>query len=251
MLAAILISALVIDMELSNVADIIHNYISTRPGVGAFIIISVIYLVGQYLLLSYSKGTTAELRSRRKGIHFIDLIVSGVQLTTIIIFLLVICEIILGGSYDAIILIIVLIISNGLSVLVMLYLFRRLLSYYKSHPDLAILSYLISGFIIATTAVVTIFFMAPAFSVFFPTFVHGTILDTLNYVYYILSIISFLSVWASTVILLRHYSRKLGTAKFWVVVSLPLVFYVSQIFVITLQIPLPIEKLGIHFGIKS
>ena len=67
-------------------------------------------------------------------------------------------------------------------------------------------------------------------------------LNILNYSFYILSVISFLSVWVATLILLGHYSRRLGKAKFWIVMGLPLAFYLSQIVIITLQIPLPFVK---------
>ena len=133
---------------------------------------------------------------------------------------------------------------------VMFYLFKRLLGYYKSHSQYAILSYAISGFIISITALVTIFFMVPILlskpefissttPVIFPTFMHGSILDILNYAYYILSVISFLSVWVGTVALLSHYSKKVGKLKFWIAMTLPLAFYLGQIVIISFQIPFP------------
>ena len=252
-IAAAVIFALIIDMELSNVADILHNNISSKDGIAAFVVISAVYLIGQYIVLRFSKEITSELRTRRKDIRYIDLIVSIVQITIIIVFLLVFMEIILGGSYDLIILIIVVIASNGLTAIVMMFLFNRLLGYYKSHPDRAILSFLISAFIISVTSLVTILFMVPILlskpdfvspetPVFFPTFAQGSMLNILNYSFYILSVISFLSVWVATLILLGHYSRRLGKAKFWIVMGLPLAFYLSQIVIITLQIPLPFVK---------
>ena len=246
----VLIFVLIIDMELSNVADILHRSIRSDIGVTIFIIISVVYLVGQYVLLRYSKLVTLDLRTKRKDIRFIDLLVFTVQIIVIILFLIVIVEITLGGSYDLIILLIVLIASNGLTAAVMMFLFNRLLRYYKSHPDSGVLSYSISGLIISVTALVTILFMGsvilskPDFvsaetPVYFPTIAPGSVLATLNYSFYILSVISFISVWVGTMILLRHYSVKLGKLKFWVAMCLPLAFYLSQILVVTLQLPLP------------
>ena len=84
---------------------------------------------------------TSELRTRKKDVRYIDSIVSVVQITIIIVFLLIITEITLGGSYDLIILIIVVIASNGLTAIVMMFLFNRLLGYYRSHPERAILSF--------------------------------------------------------------------------------------------------------------
>jgi hypothetical protein len=159
-------------------------------------------------------------------------------------------EITVGRSYDLINLVIVTIVSNALTIITMFYLFRRLIGYYKSHPQPAIVSYGISGLIISISAFTTILFMVPillgkpAFisamtDVIFPTFIPGSTMDILNYSYYFLSVISFLSVWASTVILFSHYSRKVGPIKFWIAIILPLGFYLGQIVVISLQIPFP------------
>ena len=249
-IAGVLTFALVVDMELSNVADLLHTVINSQFGINTFIVISATYLAGQYILLRFARVMTADLRSQRKDIRFIDLIASAVQGFIIIIFLLLIAEMTLGTSYDLFMLILVTIVSNGLTAIVMFYLFKRLLVYYKSHYQNAILSYAISGFIISITALVTIFFMVPILlskpefissttPVIFPTFMHGSILDILNYAYYILSVISFLSVWVGTVALLSHYSKKVGKLKFWIAMTLPLAFYLGQIVIISFQIPFP------------
>ena len=86
----------------------------------------------------FARVMTADLRSQRKDIRFIDLIASAVQGFIIIIFLLLIAEMTLGTSYDLFMLILVTIVSNGLAAVVMFYLFKRLLAYYKSHSQYAI-----------------------------------------------------------------------------------------------------------------
>jgi hypothetical protein len=204
-------------------------------------------------MLRFSRAITSDLHTGRKDVRFIDLIVSIVQIIIVILFFIVIAEILGGGSYDLVLLLIVLVASNGLTSVVMMFLFYRLLRYYRSHPDSGVLSYSISGIIISITAMITIFFMGsiilfkPDFvsaetPVYFPIFEPGSILDTLNYSFYILSVISFVSVWVGTMILLRHYSIKVGRLKFWIAISLPLAFYLSQILVVSLQIPVPFVK---------
>ena len=251
---AILIFSMIMDMELSNLADMLQKRIGSSIGIFTFVVISGVYLSVQYLLLRYSKQITADLRSRKKDVNFIESIVSILQIFIITIFLLIVAEIALTNTYDILLLIIITLISNGLTVMIMLFLFKRLLGYYKSHPQSAILSYAISSFIISVTAFVTIVFMVPVLALYpefisstmevgFPTFIPGSVLDVLNYAYYILSIISFLSVWVGTVALLVHYLKKVGMAKFWIAMILPLAFYVGQIAVIAFQIPVPFIKL--------
>lgn len=247
--AGVLTIFLVLDMELSNVADILHNDMSSLTGVGVFILISLVYLIFQFLLLQFSRQNTADLRARRREIKIIDKFVFEVQISIIIIFLLIITEIVTLKIYEVFFLTIITFISNVATLVVMLFLFKRLTQYYKSHSQRTILSYAVSALIISVTALITIFFMVPVLAlhshsvspdseVVFPTFVPGSLLDKLNYAYYILSVLSFLSVWAGTVTLLVHYAKKVGHTRFWILMVLPLAFYLGQIAVISLQIPL-------------
>lgn len=248
--AGILTTFLVLDMELSNVADILHKEISSPTGVGIFILISLVYLILQFLLLQFSRQNTADLRARRRDIRIIDKFVFEIQISVIIMFLLIIAEIASLKVYEVFFLTIITVVSNAATLIVMLFLFKRLVQYYKSHPQRTILSYAISALIISVTALITIFFMVPVLAVHsysvspnseivFPTFMPGSLLDKLNYAYYVLSVLSFLSVWAGTVTLLAHYIKKVGRTRFWILVVLPLAFYLGQIAVISLQIPLP------------
>jgi hypothetical protein len=47
-------------------------------------------------------------------------------------------------------------------------------------------------------------------------------------VYSITSVISFFAMWVGAVMLLRHYSKRLGNVKYWIVVSVPIIYFVSQ-----------------------
>jgi hypothetical protein len=252
--ATFVVFALVVDMELSNVSDLLQKDISSRTGIFTFILISCIYLIGQYILIRTSKAMTSELRSQRKDVIFIDTSISIIQAFIIILFVVIIIEITLGRSYDLVILVIITIVSNGLSAVLMMFLFKRLLKYYKLYPDRAVLSYAISGLIISITSIVTIFFMVPVtleksefisadVPIIFPAFSPGSPLDILNYAFYSLSVITFLSVWFGTVLLLSHYSQRFGKVKFWIIMSLPLVFYLSQIIVISFPISFPFVDL--------
>ena len=61
------------------------------------------------------------------------------------------------------------------------------------------------------------------------TVVIGTqITRILNSLYIDTSILGFILMWSATAILLRSYSQKLGKAKYWFLVSIPLVFFISQ-----------------------
>jgi hypothetical protein len=249
-IAAVVILALVVDMELSNVADIIRKSIVSEKGIITFIVIAIVYLSGQHLIVRYAKAKTVDFRSNRKGMQFIDIVVIAVEAIIISVFVLAILEILIEGYYGIMGLIIVLTISNGLAAWLMFILSRRLYVYYKSNHDRTILSYLFSVLIFSITAVVTISIMLPVLiskpaiitsstAITVPPHVLGSPLYVLNVTYYIINVISFLSVWVATALLLYIYAKKLGKLKYWIVISLPLIFYVSQIIVAELTVSLP------------
>jgi hypothetical protein len=52
--------------------------------------------------------------------------------------------------------------------------------------------------------------------------------STLNTLYIATSILGFILMWSATAILLRSYSKRLGKVKYWFLVSIPLVYFISQ-----------------------
>lgn len=52
--------------------------------------------------------------------------------------------------------------------------------------------------------------------------------NVFNDAYFITSILAFISTWFATVLLLQHYSAKIGKIKYWIFVSIPLVYFLSQ-----------------------
>ena len=46
--------------------------------------------------------------------------------------------------------------------------------------------------------------------------------------YVISSILSFIVTWIATAIILNYYSKRIGKIKYWIIVSLPLIYFLSQ-----------------------
>ena len=49
-----------------------------------------------------------------------------------------------------------------------------------------------------------------------------------NSAYFIISLLAFISTWFATVLLLKHYSNKIGKARYWILVSIPLAYFLTQ-----------------------
>ena len=64
-----------------------------------------------------------------------------------------------------------------------------------------------------------------ASDVIFPMTEEGSIWKTLGKIYQYSDIASFFLKWGGTALILYHYSHKIGRAKYWFLLSLPLVYF--------------------------
>jgi hypothetical protein len=61
-------------------------------------------------------------------------------------------------------------------------------------------------------------------------------MNHLQVTYVACSVVSFLMMWGATVLLLRHYSERLGSTRYWIIVTIPLVYFLSQFVTLFLNI---------------
>jgi hypothetical protein len=65
--------------------------------------------------------------------------------------------------------------------------------------------------------------------------------NMISFLFLISSILSFVLIWFSTVLLLHHYSRKIGTFRYWIIVGIPLVYFASQFQLLLPNLFLPLR----------
>ena len=63
-----------------------------------------------------------------------------------------------------------------------------------------------------------------------------SLMNNLQVTYVACSVTSFLTMWGATVLLLRHYSKRLGSIKYWIIVTIPLAYFLSQFVTLFLNI---------------
>jgi signal transduction histidine kinase len=277
---AIVVSSLIIDSSLSNISDIIS--VSTSWGFSAFIAVVIAYAVGQYLVLEFVKQRSMGIRS--KSLHFnrLSIVVTIVQYVLIAIIVFVILQIFLNSYYYTSMLTWNLSISYAMAGIIMVILAREFFSWYRSNRNFIVLSYSVS-FIITGISIVSaiVFFtiillgmqdkITNSSSIEQEEVGHGseqeevghgseqeevghgpdirrfdlsTVLGKVQTVFVTSQIVSFLSLWGSTALLLHTYSKKLGKVKFWIIITIPIASFVS-IFVIITPFVVNISS-GIH-----
>ena len=235
-------TALIIDMEISNTAHLTDQYISTDIGVVIFTMLSLTYLVSQQFILSSSHKKQFQIQVESSSFRIIQRLINFMILLLIISFLTIVLEIIISGYYDSIFLLVVLVVTNSITILAMVSIGIKFFSWYKTRRKSTILVFGVMSSTIAITAFVTILFMGTIllgqpekidsdYDVVLPIIEQGSKLSVLNYLYYYFSILSFIVTWIMTSLLLKDYSIKLGKFRYWIILSLPLAFYLSQILV--------------------
>ena len=241
-LVIIIMAVLIIDMEISNEAHLIDQYISSDIGVLIFNLVSVTYLISQQIILSYSLKRHIQVQIESASFRSIQRLINFMILLLIICFLTIILQITISKYYDTIFLLLILGISNSITVIAMFNIGIKFFSWYKSRRKSSMLVFAAMSCTMGITALITILFMGSIlvnqpgkidsdYDVVLPTIAEDSKLLILNYFYYYLSIFSFILTWIMTSLLLRDYSVKLGKIRYWIFLSLPLAFYLSQILV--------------------
>lgn len=238
----IVMIVLFVDMEISNVAHLYYDDISTDIGIATFILISFIYLIAQQYVLSYSSKEPFQIKLESSSFRRLQRLINFMILSIVICFLTIIFEILFSEYYDSFLLLAVLVLTNSINIIAMSSMAKKFFSWYQRKKEQTILIYASMYCIIAITALVTVLFMGFLLLeqpekidvnnvVVLPIIEQGSNISLLNYFYYYLAIASYVITWVMTALLLKDYIKKAGKAKYWIILSLPLIFYLSQLLV--------------------
>jgi hypothetical protein len=235
-----LIGTLIVDTMINNVVDFISPQIVSNLGILLFIVIAIVSAVGQYIILNFVRQKSKEISTKSLYLVIMHRAVVIIQsfLTAIIVF--VILEMIFTARYFGITLTIATVTSYLLNVVLLAVLTRQFFLWFRSNKNsLVVLFYGLSSAALAITAAIVVFYdsydllgkqgeITPYSKVEYPSFEPGTITTMFHNVYNYSDLVSFILVWISTALLLRHYSQKVGRAKHWLVIVAPLIYYLSS-----------------------
>jgi hypothetical protein len=174
--------------------------------------------------------------SKITAVNTIHRIVSIVQYVLIAVLAIILLQMIFTSSYSLLLLELIVCISCGLSVALLGFLAKKFFSWFRSRHDTIVILYAIAMGVlcvnIASMVSVVIYGLAPQEDEIRPTkFPITAVLNAqnaFNSIYVISSVLSFILVWLATVLLLRYYSKKFGRARYWIIVSAPLFYFLSQ-----------------------
>ena len=234
------IALLIIDISLININRFTTSQSLSGWRTAVFIVIAIVSAIVQFLILKFVKLRSKAARGKKESsLEITYTAVRVVQFLLIGIFTLAILQIIVTSRYNVYILVATIGISYTVAVILMGVLAKRFFSWFKSNKSSVVLLYGLSSAIIAINLGFTIIYVASILpthqleirahtGVGTPFRPPGSAISFLNDVYVVTSVISFMVTWIATAMLLRHYSQRLGRIKYWVIISIPLAYFLIQ-----------------------
>lgn len=268
-----ILGTLIVDVSLSNTWDL--SGIDSRSGISIFSIMMLVFAAGQYFVLKFVKAKSIAHIEKSKTLGLLHNLVTITQYLLVALFSALVLQIIFTSSYSTWFLTISSLISFSLAIVVMAVLSRLFFNWYKSNKDFTILLYGVAA--IATCA--SVVFISLSSGLILLTLpsdrnekseigfnsdnaLIGTV-QTVNATY---NLVSVLLLWSSTLLLLKHYSKRIGKIKFWTIMTIPIALTINQyvvvvplvsgnltpdsnlVYGILLGIVLPAVAAGILFG---
>jgi hypothetical protein len=239
MVVYIVLVAIVVDTMINQNADSLSAQNSSALGMVLFIVMASVCIIGQYFILEYTKAKTGEIRTKRQYIKILHVIVTVIQYLLISIFLVLIANTVLFQHYSTVSLAIVTAAAYGLNIGLMAIFAKIFFSWYRwNRYSPVVLLYALS--FVAVVINSSVFLTAsvyrftekpldvfPYSKVAFLKPEEGSLLSNLREIYHFSDIASFVLKWVATVFLLYHYSQKIGRAKYWVLVGIPLAYFLG------------------------
>lgn len=240
---SLIIIALIVDTSIVKISAFTGGMSSAWSSIAIFTIMTIIYGLGEYLILRFIRNKTKDHSgpSDMLGIRDLNKCVSVVLYASVAIFGTIIFQMLFTSSYNIVFVAVVVWLNYGLAIVLLGFLSRRFLSWFRSNHNAVVLTFAMSIMMIAANAVFTLFYVTNQFvgangsPIIHPllvpvanTSMGGSMYDVFNSAYFVTSIMSFVLTWVATVLLLRSYSKKIRRGKYWLLVSIPLVYFLSQ-----------------------
>jgi hypothetical protein len=212
----------------------------SSPGsIGLFLTLAATVIIGQYFILGFVGKKSREIRNKVRYLKISYKVAVIIQYLIIAVLLFVIIDIVVNWRYPSAILAVVTAASYGLNIGLMAVFSKIFFSWYKSNRNsIAVLLYGLSFAVVVITSCVFLSisyhrfvekpeYILPDSDIHLTKAKSGSILYNLLKVYHYSDIVSFALKWVATAFLLYHYSQKMGRAKYWILISLPLVYFLT------------------------
>jgi hypothetical protein len=245
-------TALLVDTLIIRISDLTLKSTSSWP-FSLFAIIASISLAGQNLMLRFikqqvDKSVDVQKSLRLNSLYKIAVIVHYI-LAAIIVF--VILQMLITSRYDVVLLVSAITISYVFAISMMVLLSHRFFSWFRLNKSYTIFLYGLSSAMLVANACFALWLVnsilfdrprdvIPRVIVNPPVVITSPVNNILNYAYLITTITSFIITWCATIGLLKNYTHKMPKSVYWLVLIIPLAYFVSQFLIFSFGLIRPL-----------
>lgn len=251
----IAMAALIIDVSFAQVADLIVPQAVSLGGIVLFTIITAVYVYSVTAILHMVNKRISDSGIRVLQNKKLFNVVRGVCYVLIITMLGILLEIIFTSSYYKPLLALSVALSYGLTAFLMGLLAWKLFSWVRTHWSIVVFIYAVASVLITINAVDSLIFfdvvildvrqwmftpselssqsetfsiVTPQTPVIFQTgFSESTPMFVVAQIQTYSMTAYFVVTWAGTIMLLRHHIKRVGKVRFWLVTTLPIIFFLN------------------------
>ena len=237
----ILIIAIIAVLDSTIVKYFSHSdvQISISSSVIIFILFSIVFAItGIVLLNSVTKVTSKVAYKYPINLRYLHVFAFSTQILMVCILLTIILQIVFFNKYSLFLLNASTYVSHFSALVFIIFLCVMFVGWFKSKGNYTIILYTLTFSLIAVNIVVSVAYLHYQFSrapteyrkpfplnSFIISHETGTLAESFNTIYDILYILSFFSLWISTLRLLNQHPSKLTRIKYYILLSLPLIYF--------------------------
>jgi hypothetical protein len=233
-------ASIITDTGIIKTTDLISKRIMNLWQMPIFIIISVGFLVTQYLLLRFIKKTSSQVRGNKHSeLNILWKIVFTAQVGLTAIMLIVLYQVLDLHRYNITLISVSTILAYQLAITMSGILAQQFFSWYSTRRNLLVLIYGLASSVIALSSIISMAYIVigllgrpmevgPHYAYGIYAYAPNTIMYNLNTAYTVTVILSFILMWLGTSLVLRSYSFRLGKRFYWVIISIPLIYFLIQ-----------------------
>lgn len=210
-----------------------------------FIMLVIIFVVVNFFLLAYARLGSAHLRKSMSATSYINKGLLACQLIIFAILIIMSFEALVYKFNEVMIITFLIYLSSITSISFLVFLDYQFFKWYLSKRNPLILLYGIAFAFVITSLIASTFYLGINLSHYDAdvrlTFIkiqissytnYGESLNLLTNLYSYLSMLSFVALWIPSVYLLKSYATNLGKFRYYVLVTIPMIYFVLP-FVVT------------------
>ena len=232
---------LTVDSIISYVSDFLVEQNTSTLGISLFMSISVIFVISTVVILKFVKNTTSEVRSNSVELRILFYASTVTQMVLVAILVALLVELLIFSEYNTALLIATSALSPVMAASVMVISCLILSSWFRINRRSYVVlifavAFSINAYVFIYTSFASIYNLMeksttimPESEVIYPTdvFQPGSIQRIFSDVYKFAATANFILLLAGSAIMLRHYSARIGRLKFWILVLVPSIYYIT------------------------